>query len=580
MDGSILAIWAKSVAHSDYSPRHKRFDSPRATRDNRGVKVTEIQALIKGEAVSDPETLEHYSHDTSLFEVKPSVVIYPKDADDLATLVGYAAKHPGELTLTPRSGGTDMTGGPLTEGAVVDVGRHMDRLISIEKQTAIVESGVYYRDFERETLKHDLLLPCYPASREICMLGGMVANNSGGEKTLSYGKILDYVEELEVVLADGERHTLKPLSEKELAAKMEAGGFEGELYGKLSKLIKDNYDLLQRAKPKVSKNSSGYYLWDVWDPEQKTFDLTKLIVGSQGTLGIVTQAKLRLIRPEPEARMLVIFLKNLDDLAGLIPEVLSHRPESFESYDDHTLKLAMRYLPEIARQMHGDLWTLIRSFGPEMRMILTGGMPKLVLMAEFTGESVHDVQSRAEAAQTELARKFPHLKMGVTHSKRESKKYWVVRRESFNLLRKHLRHKHTAPFIDDLCVRPDQLTEFLPELSEIMSHYKLVYTIAGHIGDANFHIIPLMDLRDPRQRAIIPELEEKVYRLVFKYGGTMSGEHNDGLIRSPYLPEMFGSKVYRLFEETKQIMDPQGIFNPGKKVHASQEYAMRHMIRE
>ena len=411
-------------------------------------------------------------------------------------------------------------------------------------------------------------------------MGGMVANNSGGEKTLRYGKTVDYIEELEVVLSDGQAYSFGELNEAGLGKKLRQQDFEGGIYRRMHELIIGNEALIEGARPKVSKNSSGYYLWEVWDRERGSFNLAKLICGSQGSLGIITRVKLRLIHPKPHSRMLVALLKDLSPLGELIPAVLRHKPESFESYDDHTLKLALRYLPELVGQMRGSFFGLLWDFLPELRLALTAGYPKLVLMAEFTGESLHEVNEQARLAQDDLAQRFPGLKSLVTHSRKESGKYWIVRRESFNLLRKHLRHKHTAPFIDDICVRPETLTEFLPKLTELMSRYELIYTIAGHIGDGNFHIIPLMDLSDPRQRAIIPELERQVYDLVFRYGGSMSGEHNDGLIRTPYLRQMFGAEVYKLFEETKRIFDPEGIFNPGKKVGGSTKESMRHMIRD
>ncbi|MEK7097567.1 MAG: FAD-linked oxidase C-terminal domain-containing protein, partial [Patescibacteria group bacterium] len=348
---------------------------------------------------------------------------------------------------------------------------------------------------------------------------------------------------------------------------------EGKIYKQIFQLVDKNYELLQKAKPKVSKNSSGYFLWNVWD--KKIFNLPKLIVGAQGTLGIITEIKFRLIKPKPRSKMLVIFLKDLKPLAKIVNTVLTYKPESFESYDDNTLKLAMRFLPEFVKLLKTNIFKLAWEFIPEFFMTLTGGLPKLVLIAEFTGDSEEEVARKAQNAKTAL-REF-RVACRITKTAEESKKYWVVRRESFNLLRHHIKGKHTAPFIDDLTVRPEQLPEFLPRLDAIMSKYKLIYTIAGHIGDANFHIIPLMNLADPESRKIIPELSRKVYDLVFEFGGSMSGEHNDDLIRTPFLEKMYGKKIVSLFKKTKQIFDPHNIFNPGKKVDISVQYSMEHL---
>lgn len=537
-----------------------------------------LRKFFKGDILDDPATLETYSHDASLFEIKPQMVVFPKDTGDVEKLVAWAAESKDKkISLTARSAGTDMSGGPLTESIVADFTRYFNHIIKIGEDYAITQPGVFYRDFERETLKHDLLMPSYPASREICTVGGMAANNSGGEKTLAYGKTEQYVTGLKVVLRDGKEYAFGPVSKAELEKRIKKKTLEGEIYRRVYKLVKDNFELLQKAKPRVSKNSAGYFLWNVWDGQ--TFDLTKLFVGSQGTLGLITEIKYRLIHPKKHSAMVALFLKDTEQLADIIEKVLSFKPESFESYDDNTMKLAIRFLPELLKTMKAkNLLALGWQFLPELWMAITGGIPKLVLIAEFTDDSEQAAQEKA--GQAAAALKQFKIPIRVMKNERESRKYWVIRRESFNLLRRHVRGRRTAPFIDDMVVQPEKLPVFLPKLNEILKNYpSLVYTVAGHVGDGNFHIIPLMDMSDPKSREIIPELSERVYKLVFEFGGSTTGEHNDGLIRSPYLKEMYGEKVYKLFEEVKQIFDPEGIFNPGKKVGSSLEYALKHLVK-
>jgi len=157
--------------------------------------------------------------------------------------------------------------------------------------------------------------------------------------------------------------------------------------------------------------------------------------------------------------------------------------------------------------------------------------------------------------------------MEIMQTSAQAEKFWKMRHDSFNIMRKHSGKNKTAPLVDDIIVDTKKLPEFLPKLEEIMAKYKIVYTIQGHIGDGNFHIFPLMDLHEERYRDMIMEITEKVFDLVFAFGGSMSAEHNDGYIRTPYLRQMYGDKIISLFEETKKIFDPQNIFNPGKKVH-------------
>lgn len=210
-------------------------------------------------------------------------------------------------------------------------------------------------------------------------------------------------------------------------------------------------------------------------------------------------------------------------------------------------------------------------------MLVSGGLPKLILLAEFTDNSEEALRGRLENLAREL--KSINANFRILASEEEAKKYWIIRRESFNLLRHHIKGKRTAPFIDDFIVRVEKMPEFLPKLNEILDQYDMIYTIAGHVGDGNFHIIPLMDLSDPKNHQIIKELSDKVYDLVLKYGGSITAEHNDGLIRSPYLEKMYGPEIYKLFEETKKIFDPKNIFNPGKKVGADLQYAFDHLTK-
>ncbi|MFZ3043610.1 MAG: FAD-binding oxidoreductase, partial [Minisyncoccia bacterium] len=432
---------------------------------------------------------------------------------------------------------------------------------------AETEPGVFYRDFEKATLEKGLILPSYPASREICAMGGIVANNSGGERTLAYGKTEKYVEELDVVLSDGSQTTFKALTPTEVEEKKNLQTLEGSIYREMDELLNQNAALIEAHRPKVSKNSAGYALWSIRDAQTGTTNLAKLICGSQGTLALWTKAKLGLVKPKEHRAMLVIFLNNLSILPEIVSRVLPQKPESFESYDDHTFTLAVKLIPELLSQM-GFLKAakLGIDFIPEAAMVATGGVPKLLLMAEFAEDTIEEADRKALAAQAALA--DLNLQTKIEKNEKESEKYWIVRRESFALLRKNVHGLSTAPFIDDFVVPPSCYAEFLPKLYALIAEYSshFIYTIAGHVGDGNFHIIPLMDLTKEENRQIIFDLAPKVYELVIKEGGTTTGEHNDGIIRTPYLPMLFGTEMVALFEKTKKIFDPQNILNPGKKV--------------
>lgn len=556
---------------------------------------SEIAAFFRGDIEDSSETLDRYSHDASLFTVHPQLVLFPKDSADICALVKWSkenkSKYP-DLSITPRAAGTCMSGGPLGESLILDVTRYMNKIQNVEHVAeyaitplfpgarsvvvsgeATVQPGCYYRDFEKETLKKQLILPCYTASKSINAVGGMVGNNSAGELTLRYGKTEDYVASLKVVFADGYEYTVRPLTRRELYSKMNELTFEASIYKELFALLKQSSENIKKAKPNVSKNSAGYNLWNVYRPKNKEgedlediFDFSQLIIGSQGTLGIVTEITFRLVKPEPVSKLFVVFLKDLKYLGEIVSSIVQHAPQSLESYDDKTFSLAIRFFPEMLKQK--GLWEMFKfsvSFLPEFLMTITGGVPKLVLLVEFAGNSEAEIDEKCRALQKELA-PF-NLQSRITRSAHEAEKYWTMRRDSFALLRSHAEGRRTAPFIDDIVVNPEHLPTFLPQLNAILSEYPdLVYTIAGHAGNGNFHIIPLMKIDDPFGADTILALSEKVYNLVVSFNGSITAEHNDGIIRTPYLSKMFSTEIIALFESVKKTYDPQNIFNPGKKV--------------
>jgi FAD/FMN-containing dehydrogenase len=538
---------------------------------------------FRGDIDDSATTRDFYSHDASLFEVRPQLVVSPKDAKDVEELVSLVGANkalmPG-LSVTARSAGTDMSGGAINDSIIVDFNKYFTKIGKITSSTASTQPGVFYRDFEVQTLKKRAIMPSYPASRDLCTVGGMVNNNSGGEKSLEYGKIINFVTELKVVFADGVERTVKPLNKAELMKKIAQKDFEGKVYRELFHLIEENYEKISAAKPHVSKNSTGYNLWDVWNRETGIFDLTKLIVGAQGTLGFTTDLQLRLVPHREHSGLLVIFLKDLDKLGELINVVLSHKPATFESFDDATLLLSIKFMPYFLKMLGLKAFLkLIFGLIPDAFQLLHG-VPKLVLMVEFNGDSPEEVRAKIKALHQQLGIKRARYEingMEDDDSELKSEKFWIMRRQSFNLLRHKVHDKHTAPFIDDLIVNPPYLVEFLPRLRAIIHKYKLFATVAGHMGDGNFHIIPLMKLENPKERAkLLPAMKE-VNELVLKYKGSLSGEHNDGLVRGPWLEQMYGKEVLKIFKQAKHIMDPDDIFNPHKKADADWDYSFSHI---
>jgi FAD/FMN-containing dehydrogenase len=591
----------------------------------------EILKFFKGDVEDSDETLTKYSHDASLLEVRPKLVLFPNDAEDVKNLVKWVAQnkdlyvHPGNdsvgLYITARCAGTCMSGGAIGESIILDFTRHMNKLVGgpLPMKTNLaweiaVQPGMFYRDFEKITLAKGLILPCFTASKDINAIGGMFGNNSAGERTLKYGQTSEYILSSKVVFADGNEYVVKPLNKEELEKKIAQGDFEGNIYKNIFNLINENEDEIRHAKPQVSKNSAGYYIWNVIEENQIAknsltllqpsagtfrqqnslqfgsrdfvFDLNQLLVGSQGTLGIVTEITLKVIPENKHSKLVAIFMNDVAPLGRLVDEILTLSPETLETYDDKTMKLAVKFFPDFLKNkgfigMLKFMW----SFLPEFFLLISGGFPKLIILAEFAGSDEKELESKCKKLEEKI--KDFKLKVHITESEIEANKYWDIRRESFALLRKHVKGMRTAPFIDDIIVRPEFLPKFIPELNEILSQYKskMMYTLAGHAGDGNFHIIPLMDFKRPDTAQVILELGEKVYDLAVKYHGSIAGEHNDGLIRTPYLGKMYSQRMLEIFKKIKGIFDPKNIMNAGKKVPTknwggTKEYIASHVAVE
>ena len=548
----------------------------------------EISKLIKGDVVDDEETKSLYSHDASLFELEPRVVVFPKDSEDVCKLIEYVnskKKNNPDLSITGRGAGTDMSGGAINNSIILDFKKYFTKIESIDNKKMIsrLQPGVMFKDFDEKAKEKGVLMPTYPASRDLCTVGGMVANNSGGEKSIEFGKAEDFVNELEVVFADGVKRVVKPITKKELDKKMKQKDFEGKVYRELFDLIDSNYDLIQKAKPNVSKDSTGYHLWRVWDRDTGIFDLTQVIVGSQGTLGLVTNIEFRMTNARTEEGLLVIFLKNTDTLGDLIKKIVAKKPSRFESFDDNTLLLSIKFMPKFYKLLGLKKFLLLLINLIPDGLLLLRGVPRLILMVSIKGNSEEEVATKIRDLHNELKKdqkRFAISGFEEAPKERQGEKFWIMRRYSFQILRSSVKDKHTAPFIDDLIVPPEHLPEFLPKLRKIILKYKLFATIAGHMGDGNFHIIPLMNIELAKERhKLFPAMKE-VNELVLKYGGSISGEHNDGMIRGPWLEEMYGKEMFTILDKVKDIFDPKGIFNPHKKTRATWEYSWNNIRKK
>lgn len=525
----------------------------------------QLRQHFRGEIKTDPLAREAASVDASIFKVIPAFVAIPKDVEDLKTLVrnvGQMRVTGQNVSLTARAGGTCMSGGSLTESVSVDMKPGFNWIGELNKaeKSIWVGAGTYYRDVEAYLTPKKLMFAPYTSSKDLCTIGGMVGNNASGEKSIRYGATIDNVLAVRMICADGNEYEFGSVDADAFAEKAALDTYEGYLYREIDKLIEENWDHLKLARPKVRKNAAGYQLWSVINKDQDDFNLAKLIVGSQGTLGIVTAVKLRLADKYRHRRMLIVPINNLSDLTKAVQAVLVHHPESLETYDFHTYELAKKYMPEMA-----ELAKVSRD-------------NQMVLMAQFVEHTKDQSDQYAEVCKEALERLG--IKAHLVTKDNEAEAHWQIRRASYKLLSDHpYPGTRAVPCIEDTIVGVDHYAEFLSAWEAILSDYDMIYTNAGHIGDGSIRIIPLANMEAPRAADQIFELARRTYDLVFAFGGSMSADHNDGLIRTPFLSSMFSEDIMHVFAATKNLFDPQNMFNPGKKIGMTEAYAKAHMIR-
>jgi len=540
--------------------------------------LRDLRTIFKGTISTKAVDRQAYSHDASIYELVPEAVLAPIDSRDIEQLVSFVTKHKDDypsLSITPRGAGTDMSGAAIGNSLLIDMTKHFSKIEGLSGTLLRTQPGVFMRDIDPFLEKQSLMLGCVPASRAYNTIGGMVGNNSGGEQSLRYGNTERSVRELKVVFADGKEYVVKPLSRKQLEQKLKLKTYEASLYRQVYELIEANYDLIKNARPHVNKNSMGYNLWSVWDRTTGIFDLTRLLSGSQGTLGIITDITIEAVPKAAHEGLLLIYLPSLKHLGDIIPIVMEHNPSTFEGFDDITFHLGIKYFSTFQKQLGTKEWLRqqTRLLGSVAKF--KGHLPTMLLMVEFEGATKTEVYDKISKLHDHL--KSFKVRMDIEGDELSDAPFWQIRRAALALLRNRVHDKYASPFIDDMTVRPEHTPKFVPELRRVIRKYKLPATIQGHFGDGNFHVIPLMDIAGTKDQAKLEPVMRELIPIVLKYGGTMAGEHNDGMVRGPWLPAVFGDDVYAIFKHTKEIFDPHYIFNPHKKTDASWDYSMDHI---
>jgi FAD/FMN-containing dehydrogenase len=533
-----------------------------------------LQEHLVGEVMTGTDARKYFATDTSIFTIPPAIIVYPRNENDVRKTTRFTwqlAERGRIIPVTARGAGTDQSGAAIGPGIIMSFPAHLNRILEFDGKTGMVtiEPGINYGKLQQTLHTHNRFLPPFPASLEYSTVGGAIANNASGEKTVKYGNTRDFVRSMRVVLANGEVIETKRLTKRELNRKLGLATFEGEIYRNLDTLIDENKALISQPGPNVTKNAAGYDLKDV-KRKDGTFDLTPLFVGSQGTLGIVTEATLSTVPHNPNTTLIAAFVDDLviaeEIVAGM--RKLSEGPSAIEVVDHNLLDFVQRTNPN------------------QLRNILNPPFPQLVLLIEFDNISERS-QKRMVKKATKILNKL-QVSYQVETDPHKRDELWKIRHSAAAVLAHSEGTARALPIIEDGIVPMDRFKDYVEGVYALFKRHNLQAAVWGHAGDANLHIQPFLDLAQLGDRQMIFKLLDEYYSLVISLGGSTSGEHNDGRLRGAYLEKLYGPDVYDLYRKVKQIFDPYNTLNSGVKINVAledlkpilrQEYSLDHLYQ-
>jgi FAD/FMN-containing dehydrogenase len=531
-----------------------------------------LQEHLVGEVMTSPDARRYFSTDGSILSVVPALVAYPRNENDVrktARFTWQLAERGRVIPITARGAGTDQSGAALGTGIILAFPAHMHRILELDDKSgvAIVEPGVNYGKLQQTLQTHDRYLPPFPASLEYSTVGGAVANNASGEKSVKYGSTRDYVRALRVVLANGEVMETGRLTKKELGKKLGLSTFEGEIYRAVDAMCDENTELIEKMRLSVTKNSAGYDLMDI-KRRDGSLDLTPLFVGSQGTLGIVTEIVLDTEIYNPNTTLLVAYLDDIEKAQSAVLELrgLSEMPSAIEMVDEQLLNIVDKLNPNLLKD------------------VVAKPFPKIVLLVELDTPGERNQKKMTKKARKILETHAASVVEETDPVKQEQ--LWKIRHSSATVVAHGEGGLKALPIIEDGIVPPERFREYIEGVYQLFTRNHLQVAIWGHAGDANLHMQPFMDLSQVGDRQKTFRILDEYYNLVISLGGSTSAEHGDGRIRAPYLEKLYGPEIYALFQRVKQIFDPYGTLNPGVKVNVTMEnvkpllrngYSMDHL---
>lgn len=514
-----------------------------------------LKQNFKGEIFTNESYLLMYSTDASAYKEKPTAVCFPKDKADLLCLVKAANEF--EISLIPRTAGTSLAGQVVGNGVVVDISKYFTQILEIDKdrKTVVVEPGVILDVLNLELKNYGLFFGPETSTSNRCMIGGMIGNNSCGAHSLIYGSTRDHLLEVEAILSDGSEVVFSELTKEEFLEKTKLQSLEGDIYRQIYEKLSDQNikkNILKEYPDKeIKRRNTGYAIDLLLDTEiftetKERFNFSKLIAGSEGTLALITKAKLNLVDvPAPNTALVCVHLNTVEDslLANLI--ALKHNPVSVELMDKPILDLTKENVTQNRN-----------------RFFLSGD-PGAVLIVEFNEFEKNIIEEKAEAMIAELKAEKLGFHFPIIWGS-DIKKVWELRKAGLGVLSNMPGDAKPVPVIEDTAVSPSKLPDYIKEFNALLEKFNLKCVYYAHVGTGELHLRPILNLKEPKDVELFRTVALETAKLVKKYGGSLSGEHGDGRLRGEFIPLMIGEENFQLLVEIKKLWDPKAIFNRNK----------------
>lgn len=496
-----------------------------------------------------------YSTDASIYQQLPLAVVKPLNNQDCIQVMQFAHRH--KIPVIPRAGGTSLAGQVVGEAIIIDVSRYMTRFLSIneDEQTAEVEAGVIIESLNQRVKQKGLKFAPDPSTLNRCTISGVIGNNAWGAHAPIYGSTRDHIIESEIILSNGEVITTKPLSKTEFDAKLKMPSIEGKIYRLLDDTIKQHGKLILDRYPDKKEIicNAGYALHEIvtmqpWNTTGPKFNLTALLCGSEGTLGLATKAKVKLCSSPQYSMMVGVHFNSIEQALLSVPIALEHQACAVELLDDYLLTLTKHN----KEQSQNRFWIK--------------GDPKSVLVIEFYGEHVNTIKEQCNnLIQALKAQNLGYEYTVVNEDKVQQ--VWSLRRAALGLLMGMLGRKKAVSFIEDSAVPVKHLADFVNKVQILMYQHKTECVYYGSVSKGLIHLRPLLDLHQKKERDLFSVLAQKIASLLMDYGGTISAKHGDGIVRSAFIEKFFGQDIVHCQEQIKFAFDPHNLLNPGKIVH-------------